>query len=168
MIESGEQHLPYRESCKEVITDEDGRRWVREGVATLPSWADGVPVPVDKNGNVVPLDTMKLVDAHGDKREIEFIGYRPKDNSWFVHFTDDWAYVPLDDYALVSNDSLGKLADDLERYVNGDSCSYFGMAADPTCDGCPASDCEEECASVVLEDAVRRVRAIREAERDED
>lgn len=25
-------------------------------------WYEGVPVPVDKNGNVVPLDTRELVD----------------------------------------------------------------------------------------------------------
>ena len=129
-------------------------------------WYDGIPAPADKNGNVIPLDTRKLVDAHGNKREIEFIGYRPKESSWFVHFTDDWTYVPLDDYALALDDSLEKLADDLERYVNGNSCSYFGMAADPTCDGCPASDCSVECNDIVIEDAARRARALSEAERD--
>lgn len=129
-------------------------------------WYDGIPTPVDMNGNVIPLDTRKLVDSCGNKREIEFIGYMPDRSSWFVHFTDDWTYVSLDDYTLALDDSLEKLADDLERYVNGNSCSYFGMAADQTCDGCPASDRGEECVSVALEDVVRRVRALREAERD--
>ena len=169
MMENGKQHPPYREACEEVITDEDGRRWVREGAATCPSWADGVPVPVDKNGNVVPLDARELVDEYDDKREVAVIGFWQDTNSWFVKFGDDWKYVPLDECVFVPPDSLKSLADDLGRYVNNmSSCSYFGMADNQTCDDCPASGRWIDCASSVLKDVARRVAALREAEKDED
>ena len=52
-------------------------------------WYGDVPVPVDKNGNVVPLDTRELVDEYDDKREVIVIGYWQDANSWFVKFGDD-------------------------------------------------------------------------------
>lgn len=57
-------------------------------------------MPVDKNGNVVPLDTRELVDEYDDKREVVVIGYWQDANIWFVKFGYDWKYVPLDMCAL--------------------------------------------------------------------
>ena len=57
-------------------------------------------MPVDKNGNVVPLDTRELVDEYDDKRKVIVIGYWRDTNIWFVKFVYDWKYVPLDICAL--------------------------------------------------------------------
>lgn len=162
-----EQHLQYRATGDVLILDGDGSRWVREGAATCPSWAEGVPAPVDADGNVVPLTTRTLYD--GDGHEISVMGYALNYSRytgvpvWRVRKSDGMIFM-LNLFHLVSPDSLEKLADDLKRYVNGNSCSYFGMADDPTCDGCPANDRGNECGSVVIEDAARRAKAL--AERD--
>lgn len=57
-------------------------------------------MPVDKNGNVVPLDTRELVDEYDDKRKVIVIGYWRDTNIWFVKFDYDLKYVPLDICAL--------------------------------------------------------------------
>nr|DAQ04706.1 MAG TPA: hypothetical protein [Caudoviricetes sp.] len=135
------------------------------------NWYEGVPAPVDKNGNVIPLDTGKLVDDCGDKHEIDFIGYGLRDSSWFVHFADDRTYVSLDNYTLAPDDSLERLADDLGRFEESRRlCDYFGGMASEACDGCPAKHrgTASSCAFFVIHDIARRVGALREEERDAD
>lgn len=116
MMESGEQHLPYREACKEVITDENGRRWVREGATTLPSWADGIPVPVDADGNVVPLVTRRLYDGKGYEHEVKEIALVDSKLSgglvWRVKDSDG-PILTLSLLHIEPPDSLQRLADDL-------------------------------------------------------
>lgn len=133
------------------------------------TWHDGIPAPVGRDGNVVPLDTRKLVDDRGHRREVVRIGYSPRHGSWCVSLADGFGDLPLGDYALAVDDSLGKLADDLERYVGGisshhphPSCSYFDRVYG-MCDGCPAdvdgAECSE-CYDCVIMDAARRARAL--------
>lgn len=71
-----EQHLPHRATGDVIVLDGDGSRWVREGEATCPSWAEGVPAPVDRDGNVVPLTTRRLYDGEGREHEVMAIARR--------------------------------------------------------------------------------------------
>lgn len=37
------------------------------------NWYEGVPAPVDKDGNVVPLTTRRLYDGEGGEHEVKEI-----------------------------------------------------------------------------------------------
>lgn len=133
------------------------------------SWYGGVPVPVDRNGAVVPLDTKRLADENGQKLEVSTIEYQPIISTWFVRFMGQTCSTTLSRCALAPTDSWEKLADDLARYDEHKvTCEYFGMAVDGTCDGCRGHHHGISCIASTLDDVARRVRALRKAERDED
>ncbi len=164
MTENGEQHLPYRKSCEEVIIDDDGRRWVREGATTPTSWADGVPVPRDKDGNVVPLATRKLYDGTG--REVEVGEIALVDSMlcgrlvWRVR-THSGVSLVLDRLHLERPDTWERVEADLVALARTHSaCHYFGAGADPSCEGCPAENCAESCFVEAARDVHRRCKAI--------
>lgn len=164
MMESGEQHLPYREACKEVITDENGRRWVREGAATLPSWADGIPVPVDADGNVVPLVTRRLYDGKGNEHEVKEITLAESGLrgglAWWVKRSDD-AVVLLEFLRVAPPDSWERVEADLMAMARADcACYYFGAGADLNCEECPAENCAESCFVEAARDVLRRSKAL--------
>lgn len=48
-------------------------------------WFGGVPVPMDANGCVVPLDTKELVHK-GEAREVFGFVYSTRIKCWFVEF----------------------------------------------------------------------------------
>lgn len=51
----------------------------------MAGWYDSVPVPMDANGRVVPLDTKKLVHK-GETREVYGFFYNIRLKDWFVKF----------------------------------------------------------------------------------
>lgn len=123
----------------------------------MTDWYNDVPAPMDADGEIVPLGVKELYTSDGDVLDVELIGFNGR---WVVKF-DTEGLFNLDWFHLFNTaDSLEKLADDLKRYVNGNSCSYFGVADAPTCNGCPANDRGNECGSVVIEDAARRAKAL--------
>lgn len=163
MMESGEQHMSSR-ATEEVIVDDDGRRWVREGAATLPSWADGVPVPVDADGNVVPLVTRRLFDAEGNEHEVREIilaesGLRGG-LAWWARWSNG-AVVLLDFLRVAPPDSWERVEADLMAMARADcACYYFGAGADLNCEECPAENCAESCFAEAFRDVMRRCKAI--------
>lgn len=141
------------------------------------AWHEGVPAPVDADGNIVPLTTRTLYDEKG--REVEVGEIALVDSIlcgrlvWRVR-TRSGVSLVLDLLHLVPHDSLEKLADDLARYDEHKvMCEYFGIAADGTCDGCRAHSFRADhpgrsCIAFALDDVVSRVRALCGEERDED
>ena len=135
-------------------------------------WCEGVSAPVDADGNVVPLTTRVMYDEGGN--ELKVVGhnsfsFHSGDGQWGVNFGPNGGGL-VSSFHLVLPDSLEKLADDLARYAETKvTCDYFGMAvAGGTCDGCRAHRCGFSCIAFALDDVARRVRALREAERDGD
>lgn len=74
MMESGEQHLPYKAMGDVVVLDGDGSRWVRETNGTCPNanrtCPNNVQKPMDADGNAVLLMTMKTYDGKVYEREV--------------------------------------------------------------------------------------------------
>ena len=131
------------------------------------SWYDGIPAPVDKNGDVVPLDTNELVNESGQKLKVSAIEYRPVADIWFVTFMDQMHSVPLSRCAIP--DSWERLESDINELARMDSaCRYFVSDNIITCDACPAKECAESCFIAAVRDILRRKKALREAERDGD
>lgn len=140
-------------------------------------WYEGVPAPVDADGNVVPLMTRTLYD--GDGQEISIVEYAiiySKDTGvqvWSVR-SSYGLIMALDRCHLERPDTWEKLCDDLGRYNDTKvMCEYFGMKADGTCEGCRAHSLRahhpgRSCIAFALDDVVSRVRALRGEERDED
>ena len=54
----------------------------------MANWYDNVPVPMDANGCVVPLDTKELV-YKGETREVYGLLYSTRIKCWFVKFWND-------------------------------------------------------------------------------
>lgn len=132
----------------------------------MDNWYDGVPAPVDRDGNVVPLTTRKLYDEAGRKfevSEISLVYYVIGEcQKWRVRRPNGLS-MTLDLCSLECSDSLERLADDLARYDDNKApCDYFGMGPDKVCDSCPARDHEIYCAKFALNDVARRVRALSE------
>lgn len=164
MMESGEQHLPYRATGDVVVLDSDGSRWVREGEAPCPSWAEGVPAPVDADGNVVPLVTRRLYDSDGREHEVKEISLADSGLrgglAWWVKRSDD-AVVLLEFLHLERPDSWERIEADLMAMACADcACYYFGAGADLNCDECPAEDCAESCFVEAARDVLRRCKAL--------
>lgn len=155
MKESGEQHMSSK-AVEEVIVDDDGRRWVREGATA--SWADGVPAPMDKHGNVVPLATRKLYDEKG--REVEVGEIALVDSKLYGRL--DWRVRMRSGISLDLNllylerpDTWERLEADVERLADcHDVCDYFEED----------HDCGHEdgfcCDLCVVRDVLRRAKAI--------
>ncbi len=95
------------------------------------SWAKGVPVPVDADGNVVPLDTEKLYTDDGEMVRVDSICYGSR--LWYVRrMRSDKTYSYwLDSLHLRRPDSWERLEEDVnlgcrdycERY-RLDECEY--------------------------------------------
>lgn len=163
MIESGEQRMSYW-ATEEVIVDDDGRRWVREGAATLPSWAVGVPVPRDKDGNVVPLATRRLYDGKGYEHEVKEIALVDSKLSgglvWRVKDADG-PILTLSLLHIERPDTWERLEEDIESMSRGVSiCNYFGHGQDISCSACPVKNLEEPCFVKVARDVFRRSKAL--------
>lgn len=84
----------------------------------MADWLDNVPVPMDANGCVVPLDTKELV--WGGTREVYGFVYSTRLRHWFVEF-GEFGGVSLSSCTMP--DSWEKLEEDAKKaprdYVEG-------------------------------------------------
>lgn len=90
MKESGEQHTSSK-ATEEVIVDDDGHRWVREGAALCTSWADGVPAPVDADGDLIRIGDVLYLK--GSECRVVSITVKADEACVGVH-TDDGVFLP--------------------------------------------------------------------------
>lgn len=166
-----EQHIPYEATCKEVVIDNDGSRWVREGKPPCPSWAEDVPAPVDRDGNVVPLATRTLYDAAGRKFEVREISLVysviGEYQTWRVRRPNGLS-MALDLCHLDQPDSWERLLEDLDRAastsVNKSTCSYLTGDANMQCEKCKRYEKDRWCSQTMTADIARRIRELREAD----
>lgn len=125
------------------------------------AWAKGVPAPVDADGEVVPLGTTELYTDKGEMifvGDIRFDGYR-----WYVCGTDSGRPYRLKQLHRTGQDSWKKLEEDIQKVAESDVCGYFDKVG-KLCGDCPARRTQDKCASVALQDVMRRAKAL--AERD--
>ena len=85
----------------------------------MADWFDSVPVPMDANGCVVPLDTKELVHK-GETKEVYSFLYSIRLKCWFVEF---WECVDICVSSCTMPDSWESLKEDAlktpREYVEG-------------------------------------------------
>lgn len=133
------------------------------------NWYDGVPAPFDADGNAVPLATRKLYDGEGREVEVGEIALVDSELCggpvWRVR-THGGVSLVLDLLHLARPDSWEQLEKDIQRTAGGDVCGYYGKAGKP-CGDCPARYIQDNCALIMVRDAVRRTKALVERGEDE-
>ena len=144
--------------------------------SNCPSWAEGVPVPMDMDGNVVPLATRKLYDGTGrevEVREIALVDSKlDRGLVWRVK-TPGGVVMVLDRLRLAHSDSLEKLLEDLDRAAGmyGSTtcaCSYLTGSARTECSECKCYEKDRWCTQIMVADVARRIRALRKADENAD
>lgn len=125
------------------------------------AWAKGVPVPRDADGQVVPLDTTELYTDEGETVHVWSICFNHY--FWHVRRLGDGRPYSLDRLHRTERDSWEKLEEDIQKVAESDVCGYFDKVYKP-CGDCPARLTQDKCASVALQDVMRRAKAL--AERD--
>lgn len=134
-----------------------------------PSWAEDVPAPVDRDGNVVPLMTRELYDETGRKfavSEIALVNFMfSEGQTWRVKRTNGLAMM-LDRCHLERPDSWEQLLKDLDRAADTTgaircACSYLTGGASHECDKCKYHERDRGCAQIMLADVARRIGALR-------
>ncbi len=137
-----------------------------------PSWAEDVPAPVDRDGNVVPLTTRELYDEAGRKfevREIALVNFMiGEGQTWRVKRPNGLA-IMLDSCHLECPDSWEQLLKDLDRAADTTgvikcACSYLTGDVDTECDDCKSYKKGRWCTQIMVEDIARRIRELREAD----
>ena len=118
------------------------------------AWAEGVPAPVDADGEVVPLDTTELYMGEGEMVDVERITF----NGFLWHVWDSGAVYRLGTLHLNRPDSWEQLEEDADKGI----CDYFGRSL---CLKCPGfNHASHSCDKARAQDIVRRAKAL--AERD--
>ena len=125
------------------------------------AWAEGVPVPRDADGEVVPLGTEELYTDEGEMVCVWSICFNRY--FWHVRRLGDGRPYRLDRLHRTEQDSWEKLEEDIRKVAESDVCGYFDKVYKP-CGDCPARRTQDKCASVALQDVMRRAKAL--AERD--
>ena len=132
------------------------------------SWAEGVPAPVDADGEVVPLTTRVMYDDDGKEftvNHIRLVGYDAKARLMWRAREITGAVVNLGALHLHRPDSWKRLEEDIRNAENSDACGYYGIGTEPCNEGCPGyKDLETSCAVIAMKDVLRRAKAL--AERD--
>lgn len=163
---NGEFRLTYHDA--EEIADEIDDEFLKvcgsaEREIGRYVWVHGVPAPVDADGKVVPLTTKVMYGDDGRELEIIFLKFNIHNPATY------WAaFCKNKDgnrgYAAVSNihlrrpDSWEKLEEDVQKVPGKGTCGYFGVKA---CDeSCPAKCSPAACSTCVLEDILRRAKAL--------
>ena len=128
------------------------------------NWYDGVPIPVDKDGNVVPLTTRRLYDGEGHEHDVKEIALVYSETSggfvWRAKQSDSVVLVP-ELLHLDRPDTWERVEADLMAMAYADcACYYFGAGTDLSCEECPAENCAESCFVGAARDVLRRCKAI--------
>lgn len=115
-------------------------------------WYDNVPAPVDKNGDLVPLDTREL-EYEGTVCHVCGIEHSPSSGQWAVDLVDVPLRVNVRDCTLP--DSWERLEQDAAKGM----CGYFGQSDDDdSCYDCPAYN--RGCIQWRSLDLIRRAKAL--------
>lgn len=136
------------------------------------SWAEGIPAPVDADGNVVPLTTKVMYTNRGQKIELgEFYLLQSVlrgGSVWrAIHHTDHGIEdLKLDILHLHRPDSWERLEEDIGSIKDAACpCDYFNHPdCGMPCYSCPAHTDAEDCIAELARDVLRRARKL--AERD--
>lgn len=137
--------------------------------ANFLSWAEGVPAPVDRDGNVVPLVTRELYDETGRKfavREIALVNFMiGEGQTWRVKRPNGLAMM-LDRCHLERPDSWEQLLKDLDRAADTNgaircACSYLTGDVDTECANCKSYKEGRWCTQTMTADIARRIGALR-------
>lgn len=145
------------------------------------NWHEGVPQPVDADGNVVPLATRTLYDGDGQEISVkEYVLFCSKCTGvqvWSV-ISSDGSIFMLDRCHLGRPDSWESLVADLELLdteptLVSATCAYWNATQKP-CRHYDAKQCSHyspnhlRCYFGIIRDILRRIKALRKAERDGD
>lgn len=104
-----EQHLPHVAATGDVVVlDGDGSRWVREW--SCPSWAEGVPAPVDADGVPVPLGVRELYADDLGRVHVASVAF--SGSCWFARFLGGAGVRRLDELHLNRRDSWKRIEED--------------------------------------------------------
>ena len=135
-----------------------------EGELAQLAWAQGVPAPVDADGEVVPLTTKVMYDEVG--REVQVNHFRLAGHNfgdrlkWRVREMSG-AVLDLGSLHLRRPDSWELLEKDVSKAEDKGICGYFGFAVNRPCsEECPARDARDSCAVTALHDVMRRAKAL--------
>lgn len=132
------------------------------------AWYEGVPAPVDADGNVVPLTTRTLYD--GDGHEISVMEYALIYSEhtgvpvWRVRRSDGMIFM-LSLFHLERPDTWERVEADIMAMAHEDCvCYYFGVDADAPCSACPSVKIKGPCIANVARDVLRRAKALAESD----
>lgn len=133
------------------------------------AWVHGVPVPVDADGEVVPLTTKVMYGEDGEEARISRFSLTNdgfEQNRWVWNARVMTGFIAnLEDLHLHRPDSWEKLEKDVSKAEDKGICGYFGFAMNRPCSAeCPARDAHDSCAVTAMHDVLRRAEAL--AERD--
>ena len=149
-----------------AISDSERRKY-EDKLASL-SWADGVPAPVDADGEVVPLATKVVYNKDDTELSVSSFDFKSDgyNNGWtvFCALGPNFMAQPYGSQELHLHrpDSWEKLLEDLNRGADAldyEACAYFGKSAFD-CSSCIA-DKSETCERVVMRDIADRIRKLR-------
>lgn len=120
------------------------------------SWAEGIPAPVDADGEVVPLTTKVMYDIDGGEHKVNFYSFAPESGYWTVNIDEqsDSATHVTEGFHLTRPDSWEQLEEDADKGV----CDYFGHSL---CLKCPGfNHAGHSCDRARAQDIVRRAKAL--------
>lgn len=119
-----------------------------------------IELPRDAEGLEIPLDTKVLYDKNGMLLKVWHFDFRPNcgnNGMWTVVLENKGEKVTSSLY-LNMPDTWGKLEDDLDRCIEGDS-SCFYYSEDGNCRNCQlCNEVLDRCISKVYIDIKKRIR----------
>lgn len=133
-------------------------------MAEEKNWHEGVPAPVDADGNNVPLTTRTLYEGDGHKIDVmEYALIYSKHTGvpvWRVRRSDGMIFM-LDLCHLERADSWERLEEDIESMLRKNlACYYYGHGQSISCLACPAHTIEKDCKEMATCDILRRIKAL--------
>ena len=155
-----------------AISDSERRKY-EDKLASL-SWADGVPAPVDADGEVVPLATKVVYDKDDAELSVRSFDFKSDgyNNGWtmFCALCPNFMAQPYGSQELHLHrpDSWEKLLEDLDNASKGgDNAECLYMRRDgiePQCTECRlcVDESDLECAYLAYADIAARIRKLAE------